>query len=213
MKLLAVPAFGGILFPRVDFPRVPCPFPLAIGRAPTAGAFQFPAPLSGVPIMRSVSDRLNRHFAACAAVAVAATAATTGGAEAAIVYSGIKNIVAPATTDGIYLNLITGETGSIGFEGWQINPWGSTGLRFGVNYPVPDVYYVGNGGNSAGGTAASLTLGSTINFDGVSVSGASSMNSAYLWSYSGSAAASGASGARAARGVPWARPPGGPRRT
>jgi len=143
--------------------------------------------------MRSVSERLNRHFAACAAAAVAATAVTSGGAEAAIVYSGIKNITIPASIDGVYLNLITGANGGSDTAGWQINPWGTTGLRFGTNYPVPDAYYVGNGGNSSGGTAANLAVGSTISFDGSTVNNASSMSAAYKWSYSGSAAVFGAS--------------------
>jgi hypothetical protein len=144
--------------------------------------------------MRSVSERLNRHFAACAAAAVAATAVTSGGAEAAIVYSGIKNIAIPATTDGVYLNLITGANGATpsSAPGWQINPWGTTGLRFGTNYPVPDAYYVGNGGNSSGGTAVNLAVGSTISFDGATVNNPSSMSAAYKWSYSASSVVFGA---------------------
>jgi hypothetical protein len=142
--------------------------------------------------MKSVSDRLSRHFAACAAAAVAATAVTSGS-EAAIVYSGIQNIAVPATTDGVYLNLITGANSSAPVAGWHINPWGTTGLRFGTNYPVPDTYYVGltPAGSSSGGTAVNLALGSLIKFDGTSTAGASSMNAAYGWSYSGSAASFG----------------------
>lgn len=145
--------------------------------------------------MRSVSERLNRHFAACAAAAVAATAVTSGGAEAAIVYSGIKNIALPATSAGVYLNLITGVNGTTpsSAPGWQINPWGTSSLRFGTNYPVPDAYYVGNGSNSAGGTAVNLDVGSTISFDGSTINNASSMSAAYKWSYSSSATVFGAS--------------------
>ena len=143
--------------------------------------------------MRSASERLNRHFAACAAAAVVATAVTSGGADAAIVYSGIKNIALPATSEGVYLDLITGANGALpsSAPGWQINPWGTTGLRFGTNYPVPDAYFVGNGSNSSGGTAVNLAVGSTISFDGTSVNNASSMSTAYKWSYSASAAAFG----------------------
>jgi hypothetical protein len=145
--------------------------------------------------MRSVSERLNRHFAACAAAAVAATAVTSGGAEAAIVYSGIKNIAIPATAEGVYLNLITGANGATpsSAAGWQINPWGSTGLRFATNYPVPDAYYVGNGSSSTGGTAVNLAVGSTISFDDTTAYNASSMSAAYKWSFSGSEAVFGAS--------------------
>lgn len=143
--------------------------------------------------MQSVSDRLNRHFAACAAAVVAATAVTSGS-EAAIVYSGLKNIAVPATTDGVYVNLITGANSSAPVAGWHINPWGTTGLRFGTAYPVPDVYFVGltpAGSTSSGGTAVNLALGSLIKFDGTSTAGASSMNAAYGWSFTGSAAAFG----------------------
>jgi hypothetical protein len=142
--------------------------------------------------MRSASERLNRHFAACAAAAVVATAVTSGGADAAIVYSGIKNIALPATSGGVYVDLITGANGELpsSAPGWQINPWGTTGLRFGTNYPVPDTYFVGNGSNSSGGTAVNLAVGSTISFDGTSAN-ASSMSTAYKWSYSASAAAFG----------------------
>jgi hypothetical protein len=46
-------------------------------------------------------------------------------AHASIVYSGPVNIVVPNNIDGVYLNLVTGATGSSGgaVPGWDINPY------------------------------------------------------------------------------------------
>jgi hypothetical protein len=147
--------------------------------------------------MKTVSKRLEAHFVACAVVAAAAAA---GGADAAIVYSGIRNIAIPANVDGVYLNLITGATGTSGASvtGWHINPYSASNtspatIRLGTNFPTPDVYFVGNGSNSSGGSAVNLTVGSSIAFDGTTVNNASSMNSAYKWSFSTASAVFGTS--------------------
>lgn len=79
--------------------------------------------------MSNLLKRLDKHFAACAAVAGAAVA--VGSADAAVVWSGIVNINVPSTTSGVYLNVVTGTTGtSSSLAGWDINPWGSTSLSF-----------------------------------------------------------------------------------
>jgi len=79
--------------------------------------------------MSNLLKRLDKHFAACAAVAGAAVA--VGSADAAVVWSGIVNINVPSTTSGVYLNVVTGATGgSSALSGWDINPWGSTSLSF-----------------------------------------------------------------------------------
>ncbi|MCE9620624.1 MAG: hypothetical protein K8R92_12055 [Planctomycetes bacterium] len=138
-----------------------------------------------------MNNRLSRHFAACAVAA--AGVAVLGAAQksdAALVYSGIQNIAAPATTAGLYLNLITGDNGVTPGDapGWHINPWSSSVLRFGTNYPVPDVYFCGT---TSSGTAVNLNAGSFLMFDG-SANNASTMNGAYGWSFSSSAVLVGA---------------------
>jgi len=77
----------------------------------------------------SISNRLEKHFAVCAAVV--ATAAVVGTADAAIVTWYI-NMVVPANIDGLYINVETQTVGSSGgtVAGWDINPYGSTAMQF-----------------------------------------------------------------------------------
>lgn len=79
-----------------------------------------------------ITNRLDVHFAACAAVAAAGIVGANHQADAAIVWSGVVNIAIPSTTDGMYLNVITGQTGATGtaVSGWDINPYSATGLGF-----------------------------------------------------------------------------------
>ena len=78
-----------------------------------------------------LSNRLAKHFGAAAAAAV-----VVGSANAAIVHSGIVNIEIASTTNGLYLNVITGANNIPGnggggtVPGWDINPWSSTTLNF-----------------------------------------------------------------------------------
>lgn len=134
--------------------------------------------------MSNLKSRLGRHFVACATVA----AATAGAANAGIVYSGIVNLTIPATTNGLYLNVVTGANnlpggGSGGtVPGWDVNPWGSTGfglfsssgggyLNLGANtFNLPGGTSIGFGGTFAGlatGTNnAQWNLGSSNNIVG-----------------------------------------------
>ncbi len=80
-----------------------------------------------------IKNRLNAHFAACAVVA--ASAGVMGAAheaDAAIVWSGLVNITIPSNVDGVYMNVLTGQTGTSGgaVTGWDINPYGATTLQF-----------------------------------------------------------------------------------
>ena len=75
--------------------------------------------------MTTLAKRLDTHFAACAAAA--AGAAMLGGekAEAGIVYSGIVNIAIGGNFAGVYLNMVTGVTGTsaAAVPGHDINPY------------------------------------------------------------------------------------------
>jgi hypothetical protein len=116
--------------------------------------------------------------AACAAAFLAA-----GGANAGLVYSGIVDIAAPADAFGVYLNLLTGDSGTYvdDVPGWQFRVYGSTSLRIGTNPPFSDNYFIGTYPETstlAGGRVVSLDVGSTISLG----SSPSSMSSAYGWS-------------------------------
>lgn len=106
---------------------------------------------------KALSAKLNKHFAALGAAAVAVTGVGLADtAEAAIVYSGVVNLPIPVSTNGLYLNVVTGAnnlpppgTGGSTVPGWDINPWSSTGLGlFNPSAPAGGVYV----GNTAGGT-------------------------------------------------------------
>lgn len=75
----------------------------------------------------SLRNKLDKHFMAAAAATVVA-----GGAQAAIVYSGVVNISIPVNFDGVYLNLVTGATGTSGggTPGWDINPYGTSSITW-----------------------------------------------------------------------------------
>jgi hypothetical protein len=76
-----------------------------------------------------LNGRLASHFAMSAAAAMGIAAAS---ASAQVVYSGVQNINIPSTTAGVYLNVITGQTGltSASTPGWDVNPWQTTTLGF-----------------------------------------------------------------------------------
>ncbi|HEV8240849.1 MAG TPA: hypothetical protein VGS57_15900 [Thermoanaerobaculia bacterium] len=74
-------------------------------------------------------------------------------------------IPVPATTAGVYVNLVTGvnATTPAGAPNWDFNPWGSSSINFWLNNSAdpagnPD----GNVAASAGGTLLVLSSGATI---------------------------------------------------
>src|SRR5690349_20813070 len=74
----------------------------------------------------TLASRLNSHIARCAAIAATVSLAPSS-TDAAIVWSGVVNVNIPSNVAGVYLNVITGATGSSAGQvpGWTINPWGS----------------------------------------------------------------------------------------
>ena len=68
-------------------------------------------------------------YAALAGIALAVPALS----KADIIYSGIVNISVPNNFDGVYINFVTGQTGTTGSSvpGWNWNPYnGGSGLQF-----------------------------------------------------------------------------------
>lgn len=92
----------------------------------------------------------------CRAIGGAAIALASPLAIAAVVDSGDVTIPVPATTDGIYLNLVTGvsATTPAAVPGWDFNPFSSTNLAF---FPATGSATVG-----AGGIATALNSGDVV---------------------------------------------------
>ncbi|MBM4099343.1 MAG: hypothetical protein FJ260_05225, partial [Planctomycetes bacterium] len=70
-------------------------------------------------------SRLGRHFAAALTTAVAASA--TAGVQYTPTF-----LPVPANSDGIYINVQTGATGTAGsaVAGWDLNPYGAAALQW-----------------------------------------------------------------------------------
>jgi MYXO-CTERM domain-containing protein len=122
--------------------------------------------------MSTVANRLDMHFAALAAVGAVAGIGAAQHAEASIVYSGVVNLAVQTSTNGLYLNLVTGainEPGNTtGGAGWDINIYGSTPTAYGSGNP--GYAYVGSGGN-----VAALLAGATIDGTTATATGSASM--------------------------------------
>jgi hypothetical protein len=128
---------------------------------------------------RIPAPRIDARLAAYATLAGVALVAPAV-ANADVIYSGVQNISVPATFNGIYLNMITGDTGGTpaATPGWDVNPWvtsagtASAAWRFFPN---------GNGTNpdngvlvSSGTAIINLALGTLIGPSGTySISSAS----------------------------------------
>lgn len=115
--------------------------------------------------MSNFVTRLNGHFAAMAAVGAVAALGGAQQSEAAIVWSGPVNLEITSSTNGLYLNVVTGLTnqpGSTGggtVSGWDVNPWSSSGLNyFNPGAPAGGVYVQRTGG----GATANLAAGTLI---------------------------------------------------
>lgn len=105
------------------------------------------APTGIAPRHSNLSRRLAKHFAALALPAVLIPAA-----QAQVIWSGPVNLNLPSNIDGIYLNVVTGVTGSTGgsVAGWDVNPYGSATLSFFSPTPAASSGYVANLGDNTG---------------------------------------------------------------
>ena len=70
-------------------------------------------------------------------------------ATAAVIDSGPVNIVLPNTFAGVYINILTGATGSASFAGWDLNPY-LTGTGMGIFWDTTNT-------TSTGGVVAAAT--------------------------------------------------------
>ncbi len=108
--------------------------------------------LAPTPESNTLSRRVDLLLAAGIAAAGASLVAVPARAD--IVYSGILNLTIPSTTAGIYLNLVTGVSGTTpgAVPGWDLNPWGTTNFQIWANNAAEP-----NNGIIAGfGTSTSL---------------------------------------------------------
>lgn len=108
------------------------------------------------------SSSLRRTAIALAAGAGLMLAATQ--ASAVIVWSGPVNLSIPVSTNGLYLNVVSGATNlpaggtGTGVPGWDINPWSATGLAFfSPATPAGGAYVL-----SGTSTVANLAVGASI---------------------------------------------------
>jgi hypothetical protein len=107
----------------------------------------------------TAAPRLNGRLAAYATLAGVALAAPAVS-KADIVYSGPVNIIAPSTTSGVYLNVVTGvfNTAPASAPGWDVNPWGTTTLGlFSPTNPTGGAYVI-----TATNIAQNMAVGTPI---------------------------------------------------
>ena len=110
----------------------------------------------------SISNRLEKHFAVCAAAV--ATVACVGTANAALV-TWNANLVIPNNIDGQYINVETQTAGSAAgnVAGWDLNPYGTSTTAmswFAAAAPSGCVMGLGQGGTTT--AVASLSAGTLV---------------------------------------------------
>ena len=118
----------------------------------------------------SIKSRLDKHFVACAAVAAAGVAASSGDAQAAIQYSGVLNLaVNPASAAGIYINVgaFHVNTTAAADPAWNINLFnitytgGYVGVAFYPRVPAQDLFV-----GTSTGIVSKLATGTNITGSG-----------------------------------------------
>lgn len=133
--------------------------------------------------MNILRHRLDAHFASAAAVAVgAAIFGAEQRADAYIVWSGILNINIPSNIDGVYLNVISGQASTSGSSvpGWDVNPYGGSGLTFFTPPGGGVLAGLGSSGSLADNLAFNTVVGPAQTFVsgavGIESSGATAFN-------------------------------------
>jgi len=109
-----------------------------------------------------IGGKADRILGATAVAVAAATGAgmvgTESQADADVVYFIGVNINIPSNIDGVYLDVVTGQTGTAGFAGYDVNPYSATTMNFfspgGTNHGFVQA--------AAGGGTASLAYGTQI---------------------------------------------------
>ena len=107
----------------------------------------------------TAAPRLNGRLVAYATLAGVALAAPAV-AKAQVFNSGTVNINIPSTTAGVYLNVVTGvfNIAPASAPGWDVNPWGATGLGlFSPTNPTGGAYVI-----TATNFAANLLPGAVV---------------------------------------------------
>lgn len=115
----------------------------------TASQLQTRIPMKAQTASALDSGQVAFRLGLCAA-ALAGTAGTVSEAQAAVITFSTP-IAVPNTFDGVYINLLTGATGTSGgtVAGWDFNPYNSgTALSF---------FWSGTPANSNGGVAGATT--------------------------------------------------------
>ena len=116
------------------------------------------------PPAASPGSRLHLHFLTCAA---ATAAGGTAPAQAVVVYSGIVNLNVPATFEGLYLNVVTGEwwtSQDPAKPDWDLNLYTMSGSSLNFFHPSGRgaMRYPG----VTSGTAANLAPGTEVGVSG-----------------------------------------------
>jgi hypothetical protein len=115
-----------------------------------------------------IFDRVMASCTALGAVSGVGIVASAPEASAAIVYSGPISLTVPATTAGLYLNVLTGASSALplAVPGWDLNPYSSTGFSF---------FNPGSPANSHGvltvGGVALIPVGTFVDSSGIFTSG------------------------------------------
>ena len=144
-------------------------------------------PIQPIPHSAKLNSSLRKTaFAAVFGTGLLLAAATS---HAQIIYSGMVNLNIPTTTNGLYLNVVSGANNlpasTVGgtVPGWDINIWSATGLGFfnpaGTSAVPPGAYVV-----TAPGFASNLSFGTSIG--GTSTFGTGTSTNVAQWNLNSS---------------------------